>query len=134
MFDWRNKLMPVNLKASLEKRLIVFAATMIDIAESLPSTYAGKHLANQLIRSGTSPALNYAESQGAESRDDFIHKIKIALKELRETFCCLRIIQKKNWISEEKLSPVLEENNQLIAIFVKSTLTALQNTTPKPRK
>ncbi len=124
----------MNLKSSLEERLIVFAAAIIDIAESLPLTYAGKHLAYQLTRSGTSSALNYAESQGAESRNDFIHKIKIPLKELRETFCCLRIIQKKNWIPEEKLSAVLEENNQLIAIFVKSTLTALQNNSPKSNK
>jgi four helix bundle protein len=91
-------------------------------------------LAGQLVRSGTSPAMNYGEAQGAESRNDFIHKMKIALKELRETFFCLRIIQKKNWIMKEKLSIVLDENNQLISIFVKSIVTAQQNNSIKPNK
>ena len=117
----------MNYKQELEERLIGFSARIIEVAELLPPTFAGNHLANQLIRSGTSPTLNYAEAQGAESRNDFIHKMKIALKELKETYCCLRIIQKKNWIGEEKLSPVLNENNQLISIFVKSIVTAQSN-------
>lgn len=108
---------------------------MIAIAEALPHTFAGKHLAHQLIRSGTSPALNYAEAQGAESRTDFIHKLKIALKELRETYCCLRIIEMNNWISKDKITEILNENNQLIAIIVKSILTAHQNNNPpNPKK
>lgn len=119
----------------LEERLTKFATAIIDIAESLPYFFAGNHLAHQLIRSGTSPALNYAEAQGAESRPGFIHKLKIALKELRETQCCLRIIKMRNWVSESKLSDTLNENNQLIAIFVKSILTAHNNNTPhKPKK
>lgn len=116
-------------KIGLDERLIQFAVEIINTAEALPSTFAGNHLANQLVRSGTSPALNYAEAQGAESRSDFIHKMKIALKELRETYCCLRIIQKKNWIELGKLKAILDENNQLIAIFVKSILTAHYNNT-----
>jgi four helix bundle protein len=122
-------------KIGLEDRLIQFATTIIGIAEALPSTFAANHLAHQLVRSGTSPALNYAEAQGAESRPDFIHKLKISLKELRETHCCLRIIELKSWIPKENLSPVLNENNQLIAIFVKSILTAHQNNKPhNPKK
>jgi four helix bundle protein len=114
-------------KFDLEDRLIQFAAIIIDIAESLPPTIAGTHLASQLIRSGTAPSLNYGEAQSAESRNDFIHKMKIALKELRETSCCLRIIQSKKWLIDEKIQTVLNENNQLIAIFVKSIETAQKN-------
>jgi four helix bundle protein len=67
----------------LEERLINFAVLIVDISESMPKSYAGNHLSGQLLRSGTSPALNYGEAQGGESRKDFIHKIKIVLKELR---------------------------------------------------
>ena len=84
-------------------------------------------MAGQLVRSGTSPALNYGEAQSAESRNDFIHKMKVATKELRETFNCLKIISKMKWISEEKLLPLLDENNQLISIFVSSIGTAKKN-------
>jgi four helix bundle protein len=117
----------LNSKYDLEFRLIRFAATVIEIAESLPPGAAGNHLASQLARSCTSPALNYGEAQSAESRNDFIHKMKIALKELRETSCCLRIIQQKKWVSDVNLAPILDENNQLIAIFVKSIETAQKN-------
>ena len=69
----------------LEDRLIDFAVRIIRTAEALPKTKVGKHISGQLIRSGTSPAPNYGEAQSAESRSDFIHKMKISLKELRET-------------------------------------------------
>ena len=87
-------------KFDLEERLIEFASDIIDVSEGLPKTLAGNHLAGQLIRSGTSPALNYGEAQGAESRSDFIHKMKVCLKELRETYNCLRIINKKQWFDK----------------------------------
>ena len=112
---------------NLDDRLIEFAAEIIDIAEALPRTYAGNHIASQLVRSGTAPALQYGEAQGAESRNDFIHKMKIAVKELRESFNCLRLIQKKKWYNEEVMTKVLDENNQLISIFVKSVDTAKKN-------
>ena len=111
----------------LEERLIEFAARIIVIAEAMPQTFAGKHLSGQLIRSGTSPALNYAEAQAAESRADFIHKMKICLKELRETFVCLKIIRRCNFFTEQKLEPIMKENNELIAIFVRSIETARNN-------
>ena len=72
-----------------------FAADIIGIAEALPATPAGRHLAGQLLRSGTSPAANYGEAQSAESRKDFVHKLKIALKELRESMVWLKIIQRR---------------------------------------
>lgn len=118
-------------KFDLDERLMNFAVSIIDISEGLPKTFAGNHIAGQLVRSGTSPALNYGEAQSAESRNDFIHKMKVSAKELRETYNCLRIIKKKNWYSEEKLPPVLDENNQLISIFVKSIETAKNNNTVK---
>jgi four helix bundle protein len=108
----------------IENRLIEFASRIIDLAEALPKRAAAKHLGNQLLRSGTSPALNYGEAQSAESRDDFIHKIRICLKELRETYVCLRLIAKKDWFKEGMLEPLLIENNELISIFVATTKTA----------
>jgi len=114
-------------KYDLEERLINFASECIDIAEGLPKTLAGHHIASQLIRSSTSPALHYGEAQAAESRSDFIHKMKICLKELRETFNCLRLVQKKAWFKEPKLTAVISENNELISIFVSSLKTAQNN-------
>lgn len=118
-------------KVNLDERLINFADMIIDISETLPKTFAGNHIAGQLVRSGTSPALNYGEAQSAESRNDFIHKMKISAKELRETYNCLRIIKKRNWHIEEKLFKTLDENNQLISIFVKSIETAKKNNSEK---
>jgi len=112
-------------KWDLEDRLIDFAILIIDISESLPNTKAGNHLAGQIIRSGTSPALNYGEAQDAESNQDFIHKIKIILKELRETFVALKIINKAElYKNEDKLKITLKENDELIAIFVATVKTA----------
>ena len=85
------------MKYDLEERLVSFAVRIIDVAESLPKTRAGNHLAGQLIRSGTSPAFNYGEAQAAESKDDFIHKMKVVLKELKETRVCLTIIGRKGF-------------------------------------
>src|SRR6266700_4795806 len=118
-------------KFDLNERLIDFAEKIINISEALPRTIAGIHIAGQLIRSGTSPVLNYGEAQSAESRNDFIHKMKISAKELRETYNCMRIIKKKEWYPENELLPVVDENNQLIAIFVKSIETAKRNNNQK---
>jgi four helix bundle protein len=114
-------------KYDLEDRLIGFACMAIDLAEALPKTFVGTHLANQIVRSATSPCLQYGEAQSAESRNDFIHKMKISLKELRETLNCLRLIKRKNWHREKELDECINENNQLIAIFVKSIETAKKN-------
>jgi four helix bundle protein len=124
-----HKTLIMNRKFDLDDRLIDFAVAIIGISEALPKTFAGNHLAGQLVRSGTSPALNYGEAQSAESRNDFIHKMKISAKELRESYNCLRIIRKMNWYAEQRLAEVLDENNQLIAIFVKSIETARKNNT-----
>ena len=112
------------IKYDLEERLIEFGSRIIDVVESLPNSTTGKHLGSQLVRSGTAPALNYGEAQAAESRADFIHKMKIALKELRETKVNLRYILKRNYFPVERLLPLLKENDELIAIFIKSISTA----------
>jgi four helix bundle protein len=115
-------------KFDLEERLINYAVSIIEIVETMPDTKAANHLSGQLLRSGTSPALNYGEAQSGESRKDFIHKIKIVLKELRESYVCLKIIYRtKLYKSEEKIKLIMKENNELISIFVKSTDTALKN-------
>ena len=119
-------------KYNLEERLIVFSVQILGIAEKLPSSYAGKHFAGQIIRSGTSPALNYGEAQSAESRKDFIHKMKLSLKELRETHVSLQIIRRKPLIKDIRiLNSLISENDELIAIFVKSIATAQKNLTKK---
>lgn len=108
----------------IEERLIEFASRIIDMVEAFPKTPAAKHLGSQILRSGTSPALNYGEAQAAESRDDFVHKMKVCLKELRETLICLKLITKRTWFAEGKLTPLLVENNELVSIFVASLKTA----------
>ncbi|UCF02700.1 MAG: four helix bundle protein [Deltaproteobacteria bacterium] len=109
----------------LEDRLIEFAVRIIRLAESLPKTKVGKHVAGQLIRCGTSPAPNYGEAQSAESRSDFVHKMKVSLKELRETRVWLLIIVRAELIKPtSKLEPLITENNELISIFVTSITTA----------
>lgn len=112
----------------LEDRLIDFAARCIKVAESLPNSRAGWHLCDQLSRSGTSPALNYGEAQAAESRRDFIHKMKTGLKELRETLVCLKIIVRSGLQTSERLESLTTECNELISIFVTSIRTAKDNT------
>ncbi|MEQ1745340.1 MAG: four helix bundle protein [Saprospiraceae bacterium] len=111
--------------SELEDRLIEFASRIIDMVEMLPKTATAKHLGGQVLRSGTSPALNYGEAQGAESRDDFVHKMKVCLKELRETLVCLKLIARRAWFAESKLTALLAENNELVSIFVASIKTAV---------
>ena len=115
-------------KYDLEDRLIAFAVLIINITENLLNTKAGNYIGGQLVRSGTSPALHYGEAQSAESRNDFIHKLKILLKELRESRSAMKII--KNAPLAEKMELVdkgLLECNELISIFVKSIETAKRN-------
>ena len=115
-------------KFDLEERLIDFSVLIIEIVNEVPNSKAGNHLSGQIVRSGTSVSLNYGEAQSAESKKDFIHKMKVILKELRETFICLKIIQlSKLYKSEEKIIRAKKENNELISIFVKSIETAHKN-------
>ena len=113
---------------NLQDRLIDYAVRIIRLSESLPETQAGKHVSSQILRSGTSSGPNYGEAQGAESRADFVHKLKISLKEMRETEAWLKIIAKAQMIeSVSLLEPLLEETDELIAILFKSIETAKKN-------
>ncbi|HZV68854.1 MAG TPA: four helix bundle protein [Saprospiraceae bacterium] len=113
---------------NLEERLINFAVSIISIAEKIKKSYAGNDLSTQLIRSSTSSAQNYAEAQSSESRKDFLHKIKIVLKELRETRVSLIIVQKTElYPDDDNIKSAIKESNELIAIFVTSTVTARKN-------
>lgn len=115
-------------KFYLEDRLVDFSCRIIEIVEALPSTRAGNYIAAQLIRCGLAPALLYGEAQGAESRPDFIHKMRICLKELKETRVCLKVISKADMIKPVKrLDNIKSENEQLIPITAKSLETAKKN-------
>ena len=115
-------------KFNLENRLVEFSVFIIEIINEMPNSKAGNHLSGQLVRSGTSVSLNYGEAQSGESRRDFIHKLKVVLKELRETFVALKIIHlAKLYKSEGKIIKAKKENNELISIFVKSVETAQKN-------
>ena len=115
-------------KFDLEERLVDFAVLIIEIVNSMSNSKAGNHLSGQLVRSGTSVALNYGEAQSGESRKDFIHKMKIVLKELRETHICLKIIDRTNLCKfNNKIDQAKKESNELISIFVKSVETAQNN-------
>lgn len=115
-------------KYDLEERLIKYAVLITEIIEKMKNLRAANHLASQLVRSGTSPALNYGEALSAESRKDFIHKIKIILKELRESLVCLKIILQANFYEKKvTIQKAIKESNELISIFVKSVETATNN-------
>ena len=116
------------VRNELEDRLVNFAVSIFLVVDKLPKTFAGKHMGEQLIRSSSSAAMNYGEAQAAESKNDFIHKMKVVLKELRETFISLKIVDKSKMLpSSSNVDRELKENNELIAIFVKSTFTARNN-------
>ena len=122
-------------KFDLEERLLEFASVVIDLSESLPNTRAGNHVAGQILRSGTSPFPNHGEAESAESREDFVHKLKVCLKELRETRRWARLIQRKRWAENgATLLFVLNESDELIRIFMTSIKTARQNALLQKRK
>ena len=112
---------------SLEDRLICFGATACQLGQRLPRTPVGQHVALQLARSSTSAFANYGEVQAAESRRDFIHKLGICLKELRETHAWLKFIRRMDLVPVESIEPVLRECNELVAILVASVTTARRN-------
>ena len=108
----------------LEERLIDFAVRIVNLSASLPKTPAGRHIAGQIMRSGTSPAPNYGEARGAESHADFIHKLRIVLKELNETSIWLRVIERSKMLRKELMSDIVGENKELCRIFTASLRTA----------
>jgi four helix bundle protein len=113
----------------LSDRLLDFVVKVIKIVDALPKTVAGKHIGGQLVGSGTSCGANYEEGCGAESRSDFIHKMSLALKELKETRFWLRLIHRNGMISNKDIEPVMGECEQLCAIIGKSIFTAKRKKT-----
>jgi len=108
----------------LEERLIEFAVRIVILSANLPRTPAGRHIAGQIMRSGTSPAPNYGEARGAESHADFVHKLRIVLKELNETSIWLRIIERSRLLRKELIKGIIGENTELCRIFTASLKTA----------
>ena len=115
-------------KFNLEERLLDFSVIVIETVEALPNNRVGNHIAGQLIKSGTSPYANHGEAQAAESQKDFIHKLRICLKKLRETKRWLELVEKAQLLKKRpKLNEVIQENEELIKIFVASIKTANKN-------
>ena len=115
-------------KFDLEERLLEFAVRIIRVTESMKRTRAGIQIADQLLRAGTSPYGNHGEAEGAESRDDFIHKLKVCYKELRETRRWLRLVQRVPLVAKpELLTEILIEAEELVRIFAASIRTAEAN-------
>ena len=120
-------------KYDLEERLLDYSASIIQIVEKLPNTRAGNHVAGQLLRSGTSPMPNHGEAQAAESPDDFMHKLRVCLKELRESFRWLRLIHRVPMMPAAKDAPgLIQETDELIRIFVASIKTSKTRNTFHP--
>ena len=105
-------------------RLLAFAVRIGKVVDALPETRMGRHIAGQLVRCGTSPAPNYAEACGAESKRDFVHKLGVCLKELRESACWIEMILRAELLSETRLATLLNECRELIKIIAKSIVTS----------
>jgi four helix bundle protein len=111
----------------LEERLLEFSARIIRLVDGLPNTRAANHIAGQLLRCGTSPLGNHGEVQAAESRRDVVHKLRICLKEFKETRRWLRLLQRSRLVPAPKMEPILQETEELIKIFAASVRTADKN-------
>jgi four helix bundle protein len=114
-------------KYDLEERLLEFTANLATLVDALPNTKAGNHIADQLLRCATSPLANHGEVEAAESRKDFLHKLRICLKELRETWRWLRLIGRLELSEPERLRDALAELEESIRIFVASVRTTENN-------
>ncbi len=121
----------------LSARLLELAVRVGRVVDALPETRLGRHIAGQLVRSGTSPAPNYEEACAAESRRDFIHKVRIALKELRETRCWIQLIMRSELLPEARMVEIANETDELCRILGQSLVTARKNedrkTATRPR-
>lgn len=113
----------------LEDRLLRFAADTCRVAEQIPVTRIGDHIRGQLIRCGTSPSANYGEARGSESRRDFIHKLKVCLKELRESLAWLRLVESLELLPATQIESIVKEANELVSIIFVSIRTAKTNAT-----
>jgi four helix bundle protein len=108
----------------LERRLILFAAGILSLSAKLPRTQQGRHICSQILRSGTAVAANYGEARGAESRQDFIHKLRVVFKELNETTIWLEVIAQNSMLPSEITTPIVAENRELCRVIAASIKTA----------
>src|SRR4029077_7862311 len=115
--NYKGSNIPPSRADELEERLIDFAVRIVKLSANLPRTSAGKHIAGQILRSGTSRAPNYGEARGAESHADFVHKLRVVLKELNETSIWLRIIERSQLLRKELIRDIVQENTELCRIF-----------------
>ena len=122
------------VRFDLEERLLDYSVRVIRLVEALPNSRAGSHVAGQLLRSGTSVYFNHGEAQAAESSADFVHKLKICLKELRESFRAMRLIQRVPIAKPTLIDPLLAETDELIKTFFTSIRTAAQRPAARPRR
>lgn len=120
---------PQSQADELEDRLIDFAVRIVKLSTRLPKTAAGPHIAGQFLRSGTSPAPNYGEARGTESTADFVHKVRIVLKELNETSIWLRVIERSQILKTELATDIINENSELCKIFTASLKNGAQSKT-----
>ena len=119
--------MPSEKIQNLSERLLDFAVEVIRIVEKISKSFVGRQIAGQLIRASTSAGANYEEACGAESRADFIHKLQIVLKELRESLYWLRLIEKTKLLATQDMGPVIQDAQELANIIGKSIVTARKN-------
>jgi four helix bundle protein len=115
-------------KSELENRLVKFSVDIIGMTKGMDGSFESQHLSKQIIRSGTAVSLLYGEAQGAPTKKDFIHKISLVLRELRETHINLKIINDTNLFNnQEEMNRIMDENNQLISIFTRTYQTSVMN-------
>jgi four helix bundle protein len=108
----------------LQRRLVVFAGQIVSLSFKLRRTAVGRHVANQMVRCGTATAANYADARGAESRPDFIHKLRVVLKELNETDVWLQLVVETSLVEAPTVAGIVAENQELCRIFAASIKTA----------
>ena len=116
-----------NPRFNLEDRLLEFSARIIRLVDALPNTRTANHVGGQILRSGTSPYGNHGEVEAADSRKDFVHKLRVSLKELKETKRWRCLIKKSEMVPEKNMLPILEETEELIRIVLASVRTAEKN-------
>jgi four helix bundle protein len=121
-------------RRDLQQRLLEYAVRIIRLVESLPKTLTGRRIADQLLRSGTSVGANYEEARGAESREDFVHKLQIALKELRESNYWLRLVSSARLLPPDRLAGIIDESNQLRALLSKAVATTKGKAKGEPKE
>ena len=126
--DKKFSALPYSQADELEDRLIDFAVRIVRLSANLPKTSAGRHIAGQIMRSGTSPAPNYGEARGAESHADFVHKLRVVLKELNETSIWLRIIVRSELLRGDLIRDINQENTELCRIFAATLKTTREGT------